>query len=227
MKSILVTGASGNLGISLVNELHSNGYHVLAVLGSAKNLGMFDHLPNVESYVVNLLDSGDVANFMSTISNKSVHAAALLVGGFTAGSLHETDVETLDNMYRLNFLTAFTIVKPLLASFEAKGRGQFIFVGARPALEPNVGKDLFAYAISKSLIFELATLVNAQGKGKHISASVIVPSTIDTPVNRQAMPDADPATWITPEAISQTIAFLLSDAGRTINDPILKLYNQS
>lgn len=227
MKTVLVTGASGNLGTSLVNELSNAGYRVLATVGSGKDRGVFDPLPNVQRYAVDLLNSDDVAAFIDKISHEPIQAAALLVGGFMAGDLRETNLEDLDKMYRLNFLTAFNLVKPLLPIFEAQGGGQFIFIGARPALVAEAGKNLVAYSLSKSLIFELARLVNAHGKGKSISATVIVPSTIDTPINRQAMPDADPATWITPEAISETIAFILSDTGRTISEPVLQLYNQS
>ncbi|MVM34343.1 SDR family NAD(P)-dependent oxidoreductase [Spirosoma sp. HMF4905] len=227
MKSVLITGASGNLGASLVDELHKNGYHIIATLGSEKDQGIFSHLPNVESHVVNLLESDSIADFLSKIDGKPIQAAALLVGGFTAGGIHETDVAMLDKMYRLNFITAFNLVKPLLTTFEAQGGGQFIFIGARPAIAPEAGKNLVAYALSKSLIFELASLVNAHGKDKQISATVIVPSTIDTPINREAMPDADPTKWVKPEDISKTIAFVLSDTGRTINEPVLKLYNQA
>lgn len=227
MKTVLVTGASGNLGTSLVEELHKDGYHIIATLGSEKNLDIFKHLPNVDSHVVDLLDADTVSDFLSKIGEKPIHAAALLVGGFTVGSLQETDVATLDKMYRLNFITAFNVVKPLLAQFDAKGGGQFVFIGARPALVPEAGQHLVAYALSKSLIFELANLINAHGNDNHISATVIVPSTIDTPTNRDAMPEADPTKWITPEDISRTIAFVLSDTGRRISEPILKLYNQS
>ncbi|GAB4018700.1 SDR family NAD(P)-dependent oxidoreductase [Spirosoma migulaei] len=227
MKTVLVTGASGNLGTNLVEELHKDGYHIIATLGSEKNLDIFKHLPNVESHVVNLLESDNVSSFLGKIGHKPIHAAALLVGGFATGGIQETEIATLDKMYQLNFITAFNVVKPLMTLFEAQGGGQFVFIGARPAIVPEAGKNLVAYALSKSLIFELANLVNAAGNDSHISATVIVPSTIDTPINREAMPDADPTKWITPEDISKTIAFVLSDTGRMISDPILKLYNQS
>ncbi|MBD2757348.1 SDR family NAD(P)-dependent oxidoreductase [Spirosoma validum] len=227
MKSVLITGASGNLGISLVNQLHNDGYRILATVGSEKNLDVFNQLPNVNTHVVDLLNSIEVTNFFDKIIDEPIHAAALLVGGFTAGGLHETEVDDLDKMYKLNFLTAFNVVKPLLSIFEAQGGGQFIFIGARPAISAEAGKNLVAYSLSKALIFELANLVNAHGKGKQISATVIVPSTIDTPINRQAMPEADPLKWITPEAISKAIAFILSDTGQAISEPVLKLYNQS
>lgn len=226
MKSVLITGASGSLGTSLVNELHTNGYRILATVGSEKNRDVFSKLMNVESHVVDLLNPAEIAAFFDKISGEPIHAAALLVGGFTMGGIQETNVDDLDKMYRLNFLTTFNVVKPLLSRFEAQGGGQFIFIGARPAIVADAGKNLVAYSLSKALIFELANLVNAHGKGKNISATVIVPSTIDTPINRQAMPDADPAKWVTPATISKTIAFIMSDTGQTISEPVLKLYNQ-
>jgi NAD(P)-dependent dehydrogenase (short-subunit alcohol dehydrogenase family) len=225
--SILVTGAAGHLGTSVVHELHQLGYQVLATLGSQKNTGIFDHLERVTSHVVDLLDPAGVASFIDTVRPKAPRAAVLLVGGFTTGGFAETSVDDLENMFRLNFLTAYNVVQPLLPIFDAQGGGQFILVGARPALLPDAGKDLVAYSLSKSLVFELASLINAYGQGKSIAASVIVPSIIDTPVNRKAMPDADPATWVTPEAVSKTIAFVLSEAGQMMHEPILKLYNQS
>ncbi|WP_420151348.1 SDR family NAD(P)-dependent oxidoreductase [Spirosoma sp.] len=226
MKSVLVTGASGGLGTRVVQELHHDGYRVIATVGSEKNRTLFDQLPNVQSHVVDLLDSADVTNFISRLNQESIHAAALLVGGFTMGGFQDTNVADLDSMYRINFLTAFNLVKPLLSLFEAQGGGQFIFIGARPALVAEAGKNMIAYSLSKALIFELANLVNAYGKEKGISATVIVPGTIDTPTNRQAMPDADPSKWITPETISETITFVLSDTGRQLDEPVLKMYNQ-
>ncbi|GAB3965467.1 3-oxoacyl-ACP reductase FabG [Spirosoma terrae] len=227
MKSVLVTGASGNLGITVVEELHQQGYHIVATFSSDKKLGLFSHLSNVDSYVVDVLDADQVTAFLKKLDGHTIEAAVLLVGGFAAGTIHDTNVADLEDMYRLNFLSAFNFVKPLLAQFETQGGGQFVFIGARPALEPEAGKSLTAYSLSKSLIFELANLVNAEGKKKRVSATVIVPSIIDTPPNREAMPDADPSKWVSPQDISKTIAFLLSDTGQSISEPVLKLYNQS
>ncbi|WP_020604584.1 SDR family NAD(P)-dependent oxidoreductase [Spirosoma spitsbergense] len=225
--SILVTGAAGHLGTSVVHELHQLGYRVLAVVGSKKDISIFEHLERVTSYAVDLLDPSGVADFMDTIRPQSPRAAVLLVGGFTAGGFAETNVEALEAMFRLNFLTAYNMVQPMLPVFDARGGGQFILVGAKPALMPDVGKGLVAYSLSKSLVFDLAQLINAYGQGKAISATVIVPGTIDTPPNRKAMPDVDPAIWVTPEAIGKTIAFVLSDTGQMMREPILKLYNRS
>ena len=77
------------------------------------------------------------------------------------------------------------------------------------------------------LVFDLARPINAYGENRAITATVVVPGTIDTESNRRAMPDVDPADWITSEAISKTIAFVLSYAGQMMREPVLKLYNRS
>lgn len=225
--TILITGSSGNLGRSIVEELHSHGLNILATIGLEKEMNTFSHLARVESHVVNVLDVVNVNAFLAANVAKKIETAILLIGGFAQGRLQNTDLATMDKMYQLNFVSAFNIVKPLLTQFEKQGGGHFIFVGARPSLNVEEGKSLFAYAISKNMIFKMAEIINADGKDKNISATVIVPSTIDTPLNRSAMPDADPTKWITPEAIGKAVAFVLSDTGKTLHEPIFKLYNKS
>ena len=151
----------------------------------------------------------------------------MTVGGFAMGSFAETDGEALRHMYSLNFETAYFLVRALLPKFEQQGGGQFIFIGSRPALDPKAGKNLIAYSLSKSLVFHLAELVEAYGHDKGIRATVIVPSTINTPANRSAMPDADFSKWVSSDAIAETVAFLLSEAGQQVRQSVIKLYNEA
>lgn len=225
--TILITGASGNLGRSIVEELHNHGFSILATIGAEKEINTFDHLANVKSHIVNVLDVANVDAFLTANADAKIETAILLIGGFAQGHLRDTDLTTMDKMYQLNFVSAFNIVKPLLTQFEKQGGGHFIFVGARPAINVEEGKNLFAYAVSKNMVFKMAEIINADGKDKNISATVIVPGTIDTPLNRSAMPDADPTKWITPEAIGRAVTFVLSDTGKTLHEPIFKLYNKS
>jgi NAD(P)-dependent dehydrogenase (short-subunit alcohol dehydrogenase family) len=119
------------------------------------------------------------------------------------------------------------MARPLLHHMQQNNYGRLIFVGARPALNPAQGKDLMAYALTKSLLFKLAEFINEENKGKNITATVVVPSTIDTALNRKSMPDADPNNWVTPEAIANTMEFILSDKGNVLREGVLKLYNNS
>ncbi|GAB4035692.1 SDR family NAD(P)-dependent oxidoreductase [Spirosoma gilvum] len=227
MKTILITGASGGLGQDVVTYLHEQGYSILATVGSDRHLGAFKELSHVDTKVVNVIDEKSVEDYLASYSSVDIQAAVLLVGGFAMGSLQETTPDSLRKMIDINFLSAFNLVKPLMSRFEAQGGGQFILVGARPALRPADGKNVVAYALSKSLIFQLADLINADGKSKGITASVLVPSTIDTPTNREAMPDADTSKWVPARNIAETIGFLLSDTGQMMRETVIKLYNKA
>ncbi|GAB3642529.1 SDR family NAD(P)-dependent oxidoreductase [Spirosoma arcticum] len=227
MKTVLITGASGNLGRDVVEHLHQQGYAVLATFGSSREMGMFNHLPQVKTQVVNVLDADSVTAFLDEHEAANLRAAVLLVGGFAMGSIRETDADLLHKMYQLNFLSAFNVVKPLLARFEQQRDGQFILIGARPSLNPDEGKNVVAYALSKTLVFALAELINAEGKAHQITASVVVPGIIDTPANRNAMPDADPSRWVPTDNLAELIAFLLSDTGRMTRETVVNIYNHS
>jgi NAD(P)-dependent dehydrogenase (short-subunit alcohol dehydrogenase family) len=228
MKTILVTGANGNLGAAVVDHLHSMGHQICATTGRGGLPEDFTK-KTVDARSVNLTDEAASQQYIEEITRRhpGLSAAVLLVGGFAMGSIAETGGDAIDKQIALNFKTAYFIVRPLMEFFEKKGGGQIILVGARPALSPEAGKDLVAYALAKSLIFRLAELVNAAGKGKGITATVIVPSLIDTPPNRQAMPDADFSKWVKSEDIAGTIGFILSDTGMKLREPVLKVYNES
>ncbi len=224
-KNIIISGASGGLGKDVVKKLSEGGNNLYVTFGSTKPEAFTD-LKNVISQVVDLSDQEAALDFVNTTLEKAstIQAGVFLVGGYAPGDLHATDNALLENMFSINFFTAFHLVKPLMKHFESSGGGQFIFVGARPALEADQGKDNFAYALSKSLVFKMAEFINAEGKSKNITATVIVPGIIDTPTNRKAMPDADFSKWVAPTDIAENIAFVLSEPGTKLRETVLKIY---
>ncbi len=225
--SILITGASGSLGDMVWQRLADAGYHILAPVRSQKSVDALQS-KEVAATILNLTDEAAVRTYVRDIKEKrNIVGAVLLAGGFMAGDLLSTNKDTLGKMIALNFETTFYLVRELIPVFEQGGGGRFIFIGSKAALEAEEGKNKVAYALSKQLVFHLAELVNAYGKGKGMDATVIVPSTIDTLKNRQFMPDADFTKWVSPEAIADTIYFALSEAGRQMRNSILKLYNES
>lgn len=226
-KSILLTGASGNLGGAVLKRLSAAGYHVLAIAGSQQGADALQS-ESVEAARLDLSDEAAVQAYIQEMSaNRDISAAVLLAGGFMPGKLSETGSEALHKMIALNFETAFFTVRELLPVFEKRGSGQFILIGTRSGMEAKEGKNMAAYAFSKGLAFQLAEMINAYGKGKGIDATVIVPSTIDTPANRKAMPQADFGKWVSPGAIADAILFVLSDSGRQMRESVLKLYHES
>ncbi len=227
METILITGASGNLGRAVVERLHEAGYSLLATVGKEADQATFAHLPQVNTQVLNVLDAGLVKAFLAENQPESLRAAVLLVGGFATGGFIDTDLAALQKMYDLNFVSAFNVVKPLMAHFAGRGGGQFVLIGARPALNPADGKGAIAYSLSKTLVLALADLINAAGKPDQITATVVVPSVLDTPANRASMPTTDPTNWVPTENVADLIRFLLTDTGRMVRETVVKVYNRS
>jgi len=228
MSTILITGASGNLGKAVVKRMLQEAHQIITLDREVNDPNSGNGL--LENIQMDILDeAGSQEKMKSIISDHpQLDAAVLLVGGFAMGKVEDTSLSDIDRMINLNFKTTYNIVRPLLPHFLNRPEGgHFILVGARPQMHPMQGKDMVAYTLGKSLVFKLAEFINAEGKGKNVGATVIVPSIIDTSINRKAMPDADHSSWVPPERIADSIAYTLSDAGRMMRGTVLKLYNRS
>jgi NAD(P)-dependent dehydrogenase (short-subunit alcohol dehydrogenase family) len=226
-QSIIITGAAGNLGRVVVEKLVAEGYHIIATIAPG-NESPFKNLKSVDSEELDLTDEAAVESFVKKCYGKydKIHAGVLIAGGFDAGGLKDTDKAKLDKQIALNFETAYHLSRQLFIRME-DGGGHLIFVGTRPAFTPSEGKNLVAYSLAKSLLFRLAEIINADGKDKNIRASVIVPGTIDTPANREAMPDADHSKWVPRTDIAEALTYLVSEPGGSLRETVLKLYNES
>lgn len=225
-RTIFITGASGNLGKATVEKFTSKGDRVIATVSPGKNLG-FQVSGDLQTVEADLTDESSVNNVIQTViaKNKTIDAAILLVGGFAMGGINETDGAALKKMFSLNFETAYFCARPLFNQMQKQNGGRIVLIGSRPALIASAGKGVLAYALSKSLLFKLAEMLNAEGAANNVITSVVVPSTIDTPQNREAMPNADFSKWVTPEAIAEVIDFAVSNP--TLREPVLKVYGKS
>ncbi|MCE7043537.1 SDR family NAD(P)-dependent oxidoreductase [Dyadobacter sp. CY312] len=228
MQNIIISGASGNLGQEVVQKLSALDTHLFVTTGSHYK-GEFDALSGVDNFGIDLLDSDASHSFVQKVIDQAetIHAGVFLVGGYAPGGLAETDDEDLEKMIHLNFFTAFHLTKPLIAHFKKQGGGQLIFIGAKGAVSSNQGDANFAYTLSKSLLVKMADMINSEYESEGITATMIVPGIIDTPVNREAMPDADFDKWVPPTDIAESIAFVLSETGQKLRQPVIKIYNQS
>lgn len=228
-KTIIITGASGNLGAATVKKFLESGYRVIGVGGKKTHLDFADNNKNFEFRSVNLADEAETIAFIEEVieSHGKIDGALMLVGGFAAGNIADTSGGDIQKLFSLNFETAYYMARPLLQHMKQNGYGRLVFIGARPALNPAQGKDVLAYALSKSLLFKLADFINEENKGKNIVASVVAPSTIDTEINRKSMPDADFSGWVKPEKIADVLEFICSDKGDVVREPVYKVYNNS
>jgi NAD(P)-dependent dehydrogenase (short-subunit alcohol dehydrogenase family) len=225
-KTVIITGASGNLGRASVTIFLKEGYRVIATVSPNKTL---DYEVNGDITVeeVDLSDESGVERFMKKYSShdNTIDAALLLVGGFAMGNIENTDSAQINKMLKLNFFTAYNLAKRIFAKMKSQSSaGRIILVGSRPAIVPSEGKNVVAYALSKSLIFTLADLLNAESNSNKLVTNVIVPGIIDTEINRQSMPDANFDDWVTPEDIAENMVWLCSDKATSLRNTKLKVY---
>ena len=228
MKTILITGGAGGLGRSVVQLFLEKGHQLIALVQDEKDKEQLPSHNKLHAEVADLAKEEQVASIMTALINrfKKIDAAVLLAGGYAGGTLETTSIKNIQEQIKLNFETAYTVVRSLYPHFLRSGYGRFILTGAQPPLMPKKAKSALAYTLSKSLLFQLAAIINEETKGTNIVATVIVPSTIDTKANREAMPDADANKWVKPEQIAGIIEFALSDKADALREPVLKIYNQ-
>ncbi len=229
MKTVIITGANGNLGSAVTKEFLDKGYQVVATVIAEAMKADFTAADRLEVRVVNLTDEGETDTFIQSVIGKykKIDAALLLVGGFAMGNIATTSGGDIDKQLSLNFKTAYHVTKPLFRHMMENDNGRLIYIGARPAIEPSQGKNLLAYGLSKSLLFKLAEYLNEEAKGKNVSATVVAPSTLDTPLNRKSMPDTNPSIWVKPSALAEILEFVVSEKGGPLRETVLKVYNNA
>ena len=228
-KTAIVTGASGNLGQAVVKKFIAEGYFVIGTVIPNDPVSMNFPAESFEKVVVDLMNEEDSRKFVETIISKrgSVDVAILTVGGFAAGKIAETKTSDISKQYKLNFETAYNITRPVFVQMTKQNSGRIFIIGSRPGLDANNGKGMVAYGLAKSLVFRLAELLNDETRGQNIVASVVVPSTIDTEVNRKAIPNADFNAWVTAEQIADVIYYYSSEAASALREPVIKVYNNA
>jgi len=228
-KTIIITGASGNLGKATVEKLVTQGYNIIVTVAPNTKLGFYEDHPQVDIQYVDLMDEPGVEGMINLALKKygSIHAALLLVGGYAGGSIKDTVGSAINKMIGLNFETAYNVARPVFNHMITENNGRIIFIGARPALKAVDGKNNLAYGLSKSLLFKLAEYLNAEAKDKNVVCSIIVPSTMDTPANRKHIPDADFSKWVKPDDVADLMAYIISEKGAALREPVLKMYGGS
>lgn len=228
-KTIIITGANGNLGTAVVKKFLDQDYKVIAVDHSGSHLGFADRNPQFELHGIDLTDEAECKTFINEAIGLygNIDCGVLLAGGFEMGGIDTTDTAQLRKMFSLNFETAYHIARPLFQHMIQNGYGRLVFTGARPGINLQEGTNKMAYALSKSLLFNLAEILNNEAKGKNVTVSVIAPSTIDTPPNRESMPNAKYDNWVKPEQIADVLSFICSDSGNILRESIYKVYNNA
>lgn len=153
-------------------------------------------------------------------------AVVNLVGGYDAGTkVHQTAPEAFEAMFRVNLTPSFLLARATIPRLIARGGGAFIAISSRAALQPFAGAA--GYIASKAALVALIQALDVEYRDDGVRCNVILPSTIDTPANRKAQPDADLARWVPPEQIADVIAFLLSTRSLAISGATIPVYGRA
>jgi NAD(P)-dependent dehydrogenase (short-subunit alcohol dehydrogenase family) len=138
-----------------------------------------------------------------------------LAGGFQWDKLERSSLESWESMFRINLLTALVSCEAVLPYLLRSKRGAIVNIGATGAIKATCGMG--AYAASKAGVVKLTEALADEVKDRGITVNAILPSVLDTPGNRANMPNADFTRWVSPMAVAEAIAFLVSDLAREIS----------
>ena len=229
-KTIVITGAAGSLGRAVAETFHAAGARV--VLMDVKQKFLDNHFPDNDplyaKIAVNLLDPVEVAAAFAEVqtADGGIDALCAIAGGFHMGEpVHDTAPDNWDLMHDLNVRTLLHSVRATVPDMIERGSGKIVTIGANAALKgvPGMG----AYCAAKSTVMRLTESMAGELRSQSINVNCVLPSIIDTPVNRADMPDADPALWVVPSDLASVIMFLCSPQAKAIHGALIPVVGLS
>jgi len=219
--NVLITGANGGLGTAVCQEFLTSGAKVIGVALSWKQSAPFT---TISADVTT--EAGCDSMVKQALEHGPIDALVHLVGGFAGGSpVSETTDQIWDGMMNVNLRAAFCCFRAALNPMQTAGRVRIVAIGTRMAIDPS--PNFAAYAVSKAALVALIKNVAAESQKFGVTANVVLPSTIDTPANRAAMPKADFSRWVAPQSIARLLVFLTSEAAADTSGAIIPIYGRA
>jgi NAD(P)-dependent dehydrogenase (short-subunit alcohol dehydrogenase family) len=220
-KVILVTGSAGDVGSKIAQHLLRRG---ASVAGASRKGGQtMEGFPQFVSVAADLASAAGAGTAVRTAIERfgRIDGMVHTVGGFSFGALQELPEEEWRRLVDENLNSAYYCLRAALVPMRAQRRGRIVVLGSLAALQAHAGFS--AYVATKAALHSLVQAVALENRDLGISINAILPATIDTAVNRAAMPDTDPARWLSPQKIALLCAQLLSDPEGTITGALLPL----
>jgi NAD(P)-dependent dehydrogenase (short-subunit alcohol dehydrogenase family) len=220
-QTVVVTGASGNLGGAVARAFAARDANVVLV---ARHVDAMAGVRSERQLAVaaDLAQQADAARVAAETIGRfgRIDVLCNIAGGFRMGApVHETTDETWNLLLDLNVVTMLNMVRAIVPRMIARGGGRIVNVAANAALRGTAGMG--AYCATKSAVIRLTESMAAELRERNVNVNCVLPTTLDTPENRAAMPKADPSRWVQLDDLAQTIVFLASPGARAIHGAAL------
>jgi NAD(P)-dependent dehydrogenase (short-subunit alcohol dehydrogenase family) len=223
-QAVVITGAAGSLGQAVASAFAARGAK-LALIDVAREALARAYGTETEARMFAPVDLLDQANVAATIEQAvgrfgRIDVLCNIAGGFRMGPpVHETGDADWNFLFDINARTLLHAVRAVVPRMVAAGGGKVVNVGAFAA-QKGVAQ-MAAYTAAKSVVIRLTEAMAAELREKGINVNCVLPTIIDTPANRAAMPDADPARWVAPADLANVVLFLASPAARAVHGAAL------
>ena len=226
---VLVTGGSGALGHAITHRFLAEGATVCVPwIVEAERERLQASVPTESRARLllercDVLDDSAVSRLVADVTKRFGRLDVLVsaVGGFAMGELVQTDRALWDRMLTLNLTATYVAARAVLPDMLTAGSGRIVAVASRAVVPPTGG--FIAYTVAKAGVIAFVQALAAETRDRGVTVNAVLPSTMDTPANRAAMPNVDPKTWVPVESVAGAIAYLASDASAHVNCSLLAI----
>jgi NAD(P)-dependent dehydrogenase (short-subunit alcohol dehydrogenase family) len=226
---VIVTGGSGALGQAITRRFLADGDVVCVPWVVDRERGRLEASVDAATRARLHLERCDVSDdaaldrlvggLLARHGRLDVLVSA--VGGFAMGELVQTDRAQWDAMLALNLTTQYVAARAALPRMLAAGSGRIVAVASRAVVPPGGG--FIAYTVAKAAVIAFVQALAAETRGRGVTVNAVLPSTMDTPANRTAMPEVDPKTWVPVESVADAIAYLAADTSAHVTGTLLSI----
>jgi NAD(P)-dependent dehydrogenase (short-subunit alcohol dehydrogenase family) len=232
-KVVLIAGGTGGLGNAVSLAFLEEDAKVVVTYRKEEEFAALKKsagakVAALEGAVVDVTDERAASEFVGGVLSRHGRVDALVntVGGYAGGvALWELETKVFDSMLSLNLRSGYALARAVLPAMLKQRQGSIVNVAAKAAVDHGAGAA--AYAASKAAAVALMDSLAADAKGTGVRVNSILPSIIDTAVNRLAMPNANFAVWPKPEEIARVILFLCSEQAAVIHGAAVPVYGNS
>ena len=222
----IVTGGAGALGLAVTRRFLGAGAsvaipYVVPAEAEALRTAIAPEAARLAAEHVDVMDEAALGGFVERVRARHGRIDALvnLVGGFAGGDLASTSLAEWRRLMDLNLTSVVVACRAVLPEMARARYGRIVNVASRAVLAPAGG--FVAYTVGKAAVATLTQAVAQEVRAHGITVNAVAPSTMDTPGNRQAMPDADRSTWVTTDAVAAAIAFLASEEAAGVSGAVV------